>query len=197
MQPDQQSALLQNISEGLWVLDPLDGTINFASGVPNFAVSLALLDQEGVKLGIIYDPCRDEMFSAARGEGAWLNDRTLQCPQHSLSLVDCVAEIDLKRLKENTRVSLVRDMPFRSQRNFGSGALDWAWLADGRYQLYLHGGQKLWDYVAGSLIVSEAGGQATTLENIPVYSGSLDPRSVVGGITPALQEKWLAWLSST
>lgn len=195
MPPQQQAALLQESTDALWILDPLDGTINFASGVPNFAVSLALLDSEGVRLGLVYDPCRDEMFSAERGKGARLNDRVLHSPRQSLALPDCVAEIDLKRLDPALRLRLVKEMPFRSQRNFGSGALDWAWLADGRYQLYLHGGQKLWDYAAGSLLLTEAGGCATNLQQQAVYNSSLDPRSVVGAVTAELQQNWLEWLS--
>ena len=182
---------MRDNTTGLWILDPLDGTINFASGVPQFAVSLALLTAEGVQLGVIYDPCRDELFSAARGCGAELNGRPLRAPQQAPPLRECVAEIDLKRLNEALRVRLVREMPFRSQRNFGSGALDWAWLADGRYQLYLHGGQKLWDYAAGSLILAEAGGRATDLAGLPVYGASLETRPVVGATNTVLQQTWL------
>lgn len=197
MTPLEQIELLKHRKEGLWVLDPLDGTINFASGVPNFAVSLALLDADGVKLGLIHDPCRDETFSAERDKGACLNGKPLQRrPQTSLALEDCVAEIDLKRLDDKLRMRLVSKMPFRSQRNFGSGALDWAWLADGRYQLYLHGGQKLWDYAAGSLILAEAGGVATTLEGQPLINGGIESRSVVGAVTPGLQLNWLEWLAN-
>ena len=196
MAPAEQASLLNQASSGLWVLDPLDGTINFASGVPNFAVSLALLDGAGVRLGLIYDPVRDEMFSASRDAGANLNGCPLRLTrERPRELEECVAEIDLKRLDEQLRLRLVREMPFRSQRNFGSGALDWAWLADGRYQLYLHGGQKLWDYAAGSLILAEAGCLATDLNGYPVYNASLTPRSVVGAVTPELHREWLAWLS--
>lgn len=194
MSPEQQASRLKESAKGLWILDPLDGTINFASGVPNFAVSLALIDGEGVQTGIIYDPCRDELFSAERGKGAQLNGRAMRTSQQPRALNECVAEIDLKRLDEALRVRLVREMPFRSQRNFGSGALDWAWLADGRYQLYLHGGQKLWDYVAGSLIVAEAGGCSTALDQQPVYNASLNARSVVGAVNPELHRDWLSWL---
>jgi myo-inositol-1(or 4)-monophosphatase len=196
MTPAEQAALLGQASSRIWVLDPLDGTINFASGVPNFAVSLALLDGAGVQLGLIYDPVRDEIFSASRDAGANLNGRPLRLPRDKpRELEACVAEIDLKRLDEQLRLRLVREMPFRSQRNFGSGALDWAWLADGRYQLYLHGGQKLWDYAAGSLILAEAGGAATTLAQQPLFNGSMAPRSAVGAVNLQLQEEWLAWLT--
>ena len=196
MPASEQTALLKQRDTGLWVLDPLDGTINFASGVPNFAVSLALMDAAGVNLGIVYDPCRDELFSATTGEGATLNGQPLQLRQeNSMRIAECVAEIDLKRLDRELRIRLVSRMPFRSQRNFGSGALDWAWLADGRYQLYLHGGQKLWDYAAGSLILAEAGGVATTLDNQPLLDGGMAPRSVVGAVTPELHRSWMEWLA--
>ncbi|MCB1736174.1 MAG: inositol monophosphatase family protein [Gammaproteobacteria bacterium] len=186
--------LADGVHEGLWVLDPLDGTINFASGVPCFAVSLALLDREGVRCGLILDPVRDECFRADRGKGAFLDDTPLHAGCDARDLRDCVAEIDLKRLSERLRIALVRAQPFRSQRNFGSGALDWAWLAAGRFQLYLHGGQKLWDYAAGSLILAEAGGYAVTLQNDAVYTGSIAPRSVVGAGNPDLFALWRDWL---
>ena len=186
--------LADGVHDGLWVLDPLDGTINFASGVPCFAVSLALLDREGVRSGLILDPMRDECFRADRGRGAYLNDAPLRVDGTARALRECVAEIDLKRLTAQLRIALVRAQPFRSQRNFGSGALDWAWLAAGRFQLYLHGGQKLWDYAAGSLILAEAGGHAITLQNDPVYTGTNAPRSVVAAGTPQLFAEWRDWL---
>ncbi|MCP5143033.1 MAG: inositol monophosphatase family protein [Chromatiales bacterium] len=198
MRGEDHARLLRELAEGrhdgLWVLDPLDGTINFASGVPCFAVSLALLDRDGVRAGLILDPLRDECFRADRGAGAFLNDMPLRAGTDAGVLKECVAEIDLKRLTERLRLALVRAQPFRSQRNFGSGALDWAWLAAGRFQLYLHGGQKLWDYAAGSLILAEAGGHAVTLQHEPVYTGVIAPRSVVGAGDEALFKAWRDWL---
>lgn len=196
MRHEEQRALLSS-SDLLWCLDPLDGTSNFASGVPVFCTSLALLQRAEPLLGLVYDPTRRECFYAARGQGAWLNGRRLDCDAQGRSeLSQCVAEVDLKRLPRELAARLAAEHPFRSQRNFGSAALDWAWLADGRYQLYLHGGQKLWDYVAGYVIAQEAGVTMTTLEGERVPSSELIPRSVVAAASPELHGKWLACLRS-
>ena len=90
---------------------------------------------------------------------------------------------------------LAASPPYSSQRSFGSGALDWCMVATGLCHLYLHGGQKLWDYAAGQLILSEAGGFATTLEGERVLQLALVPRSVVAAPGQALHERWLTWLS--
>lgn len=195
MSVDEQQCLLDDGSQGLWVLDPLDGTRNFASGVPIFSVSIALLMQHGVVLGLIYDPVRKECFSAIKNEGAWLNGRPLKTKAIPEKLSQCIAQVDLKRLHKKLALHLAATHPYASQRNFGSGALDWCWLAAGRAQLYLHGGQKLWDYVAGQLILTEAGGSAITLDNEPVFTRSLQARSVVAATHKPLLNGWFRILS--
>ncbi|VAW68495.1 Inositol-1-monophosphatase [hydrothermal vent metagenome] len=196
MSAEQQQALLQNSPEGLWVLDPLDGTSNFASGLPIFSVSIALLIQNEVVLGMVYDPLRNEVFTAIKGEGAWLNGSELACGSERESLSECIAQLDFKRLKPEMRACLARDHAFASQRNFGSGALDWCWLAAGRSQIYIHGGQKLWDYAAGQLIFDEAGGLARTLQGEQVSAMSLEPRSVIASVSQGLYQQLQAYLAS-
>ena len=191
----EQQALLESDDEALWVLDPLDGTSNFAAGIPVFSVSLALLRNGQVQLGLIYDPLRDECFSAARGEGAWLNGQRLQPKIQRDSLKQCIAQVDLKRLPAALAARLASEHPFASQRNFGSGALDWCWLAAGRSQLYAHGGQKLWDYLAGHLILQEAGGRLSTFEGEALFNHSLQPRSVVAAVNEKLYKAWFEQLS--
>ena len=191
MPDDQQQRLLDENQSGLWVLDPLDGTRNFASGVPIFSISIALLMQNEVVLGLIYDPVRKECFSAIKGEGAWLNGKQLKTSDVPDRLNQCIAQVDLKRLSKKLAVHLASTHPYASQRNFGSGALDWCWVAAGRAQLYVHGGQKLWDYVAGQLILTEAGGCVTTLDKEPVFTRSLQPRSVVAATHRRLMDNWL------
>ncbi len=190
MDSDTQQALMQSDQQGLWVLDPIDGTTNFASGVPIFSISLALIQQNQVVAGLIYDPVRDECFSAIKGQGAWLNDESLKPDVLQSELAQCIAQVDLKRLPGPLAMGLVADHPYASQRNFGSGALDWCWLAAGRSQLYLHGGQNLWDYAAGQLILAEAGGCSETFEGEPVFSNSLKKRSVIAASSPRLFEMW-------
>lgn len=194
MAADQQQSLLAQGGTGLWVLDPLDGTSNFASGIPIFSTSLALIDQGEVQLGLIYDVVRDECFSAIQGQGAWLNRQPLQLRDARSELKQCVAQVDLKRLPSVLAIKIVSRQPFASQRNFGSGALDWCWLAAGRAQLYVHGGQNLWDYVAGQLILREAGGYASALDGAPVFQHSLQPRSIMAAVNQPLFNLWSGFL---
>lgn len=196
MTAQQQQALLDEGNAGLWVLDPLDGTSNFASGVPIFSVSLALIKNGQVVLGMIYDPNRDELFSAIRGEGAWLNEQPLQAATEREQLAQCTAQVDFKRLSPAMRVCLAREHPYASQRNFGSGALDWCWLAAARSQVYIHGGQKLWDYAAGQLILQEAGGFAATFGGEQVFAETLAPRSVMAAVSEPLFQQLQQYLGS-
>jgi len=175
---------------GLWCLDPLDGTSNYAAGVPFFAVSLALLVRGRPEIGLVYDPVRDECFTAQRGAGAWLNDTALRARAMGLELRRSLAVVDFKRLDSRLAQELVAHPPYGSQRNFGSSSLEWCWLADGRFHLTLHGGQKLWDYAAGSLILAEAGGSAQTLDGQEVFALGLKPRSVVAALDPELFRAW-------
>lgn len=192
----EQQAQLDSHASGLWILDPLDGTSNFASGIPVFSVSIALAIKKEVVLGIIYDPNRDEIYSAAKGQGAWLNGQALISSSERELLSQCTAQIDFKRLTPEMRVCLCREHPYASQRNFGSGALDWCWLAAGRSQLYIHGGQKLWDYAAGQLILSEAGGLAKTFAGEKVFSQKLEPRSVMAAVNQPLFKQLQKYVTS-
>jgi len=148
-----------------WIIDPLDGTTNFIHSVPAFAVSIGLeLDQE-IVLGVVYDPMRKELFVAEKGHGAFLNNQ----PMH----VSAVCQPE--------RCLLATGFPFRSQehldeyllsfrklvvrmsgiRRIGAVALDFAWLAAGRYEGFWEMGLSPWDAAAGSLLIQEAGGQFT------------------------------------
>jgi myo-inositol-1(or 4)-monophosphatase len=190
---DDQVRVCDECEDGYWVLDPLDGTTNFISGFLFFGVSLALVIGGSPVLAVIYDPVRDECFSAQTGCGAHLNDRKLQTPSTS-TLDSCIANIDYKRLVGDLSSQLVRCPPYRSQRNLGSSVLEWCWLASGRIQLYLHGGQKLWDFAAGYLILLEAGGAATSLSGLPLDCTKLRKRSVVAAVNSELLEKWEKWI---
>lgn len=195
MAGDEQERLTREAGRGLWCLDPLDGTSNFAAGIPFFAVSLALLLDGRPVLGLVYDPVRDECFTARRGEGAWLNDTPLGAPGlQPAELKRAIACVDFKRLERSLAGSLGAQPPYGSQRNFGSSSLEWCWLADGRFHLYLHGGQQLWDYAAGWLILSEVGGYSATLDGEEVFALGLAPRSVVAARDSRLFSSWQAWL---
>jgi myo-inositol-1(or 4)-monophosphatase len=193
MSREEQQQLLDNSEEGLWLLDPLDGTSNYAAGIPYFGVSLALMRKGEVVLAIIYDPLRDESFSAEKGEGAWLNGEKLIAPQATRPLTQGIALIDLKRLSPALAARVASQPPYSSQRNLGSGALDWCYVATGRVDVYLHGGQKLWDYAAGQLILSEAGGYSSTLDGEGVLVNGLGQRSVVAAADESNFRDWLGF----
>jgi myo-inositol-1(or 4)-monophosphatase len=187
--PEEQDCSLHSDC-GCWVLDPVDGTNNFAHGVPFFSVSLALVVKGEIVLGLIYDPSRDELFSARKGLGAELNDQPLIAQSDHTILKRTIAIIDFKRLDSKLACNLVTEAPYSSQRSFGSVALDWCWIAAGRSQIYLHGSQHLWDYAAGWLILDEAGGVSSTLDGEPVYIQAVVKRSAIAATTPELFSLW-------
>jgi myo-inositol-1(or 4)-monophosphatase len=190
MAAERQRALLAAGENPLWCLDPLDGTTNYAAGVPFYSVSLALLENRRPVVGIVYDPERRECFAAVRGAGARLNGQPLQSLAAPETLGEAVALVDFKRLPAALAARLVEAQPYRSQRNFGSCALEWCWLAAGRVHVYLHGGMRLWDHAAGSLILEEAGGGACTLDGARLDYGVALPQSVVAAREPGLFRQW-------
>lgn len=173
-----------------WCLDPIDGTSNFASTLPYFSISLALIINSETVFGIVYDPVRDECFMAIKGEGAQLNGQPIIRQNGPQSLNECMAIIDFKRLSDELSVKLITQTPYRSQRSFGSVALDWCWLAIGRAHIYLHGKQMLWDYAAGLLIAEESGCVSCTLDGNPVFQESLEARQVIASNSNKLQKQW-------
>jgi len=194
MTEHEQLAVI-NSGNGYWCIDPLDGTSNYAAGLPFFAVSIGLIINQQQQLGLIYDPVRDEMFSAIKGQGAYLNDISINPSKMKFTQnKPIVAEIDLKRLPEKLVVKLVTERIFASQRNIGSSAIDWCWMAAGRFDIYLHGGQKLWDYAAGSLIFAEAGGRSVSLDDELVFRGQLEVRSVLACYDDKLFNYWYEWI---
>ena len=203
MTEDAQLAVINkakvNKDWGYWCIDPLDGTNNYVAGLPFFAVSIALIINNQQQLGLIYDPVRDEMFTAIKNQGAYLNDQKIgQLDGYSkMTFTEnkpIVAEIDLKRLPEKLAAKLITESIFASQRNIGSCAIDWCWMSAGRFDVYLHGGQKMWDYAAGSLIFCEAGGHSISLDNGEVFRGQLEIRSVLACFDKNLFNYWYQWI---
>ncbi|MGD8999386.1 MAG: inositol monophosphatase [Granulosicoccaceae bacterium] len=194
MSSAQQASLLAGAAQGLWVLDPLDGTSNYAAGLPYFAVSLALVNAHGVQLGVVYDPLRDECFTALKGQGAWLNGARLQVRDQGVDLSQSLATVDFKRLPASLASRMAAAPPYASQRSLGSVALDWCWLAANRFHVYLHGKQRLWDYAAGHLVLTEAGGLSCTLDGEALLDLSGGPRSAVGAGSAGLFRQWCDYL---
>ncbi len=161
-----------------WIIDPLDGTTNFAHGIPHFCVSIALEDSGGTRLGVVHDPVRDETFSAARGGGAWLEARAGERPE-ALRVSSCAA-LDEAVLAtgfsygraraekapdwiDNLAEFLAIAPRIRGLRRAGSAALDLAYVAAGRLDGYWEYHLQPWDTAAGGLLVREAGGELLTL----------------------------------
>lgn len=178
----------------VWCVDPIDGTSNFASGLPYFAVSVALMCRGRSVLGVIFDPVADEMFCAEQGKGAFLNGERLPIKQPAPALASAMAGVDLKRLPRDLARRIASNQPCSSQRSFGASTLEWCYTAAGRFDVYVHGGQKLWDYAAGSLILQEAGGSMCTLEHDDFWANALWQRSVIAAGSPELFEAWKRWL---
>jgi len=192
----EQQQLAIDSDQSYWCLDPVDGTNNFHHGVALYAVSLALIQNRQPVLGIIYDPVRKECFSALKGGGIYLNGQPLPFVEQPASLNRCLASVDFKRLGPQQRQKLVSEMPFKSQRNIGSCALEWAWLAAGRIQLLLHGGEKIWDYAAGCLLLEESGGQSCSTDSEAIFNHSLKPRPVIAASSVQLHQQWMDYLTS-
>ncbi|MDH4196817.1 MAG: inositol monophosphatase [Candidatus Aminicenantes bacterium] len=152
-----------------WVLDPLDGTTNFAHTLPIFSVSLALERQGEILLGVVYDPMRDEMFWAAAGEGAFLNGRPVRVsPVDRLdrSLLATGFPYDIRESRLNN-LDHFTNFAVRAQavRRCGSAALDLCYVACGRFDGFWELKLKPWDVAAGSLIIREAGGRVTDFDS--------------------------------
>jgi myo-inositol-1(or 4)-monophosphatase len=152
----------QGDNETVWVIDPLDGTTNFLHGFPHYCVSIAIMVRGKIEHGVIYDPLRDEMFTATRGAGAQLNDRRLRVAKRKELTGALLAtgfpfkypqHLDSYLATFNAVFSQVADV-----RRAGSAALDLAYVAAGRLDGYWEIGLEKWDLAAGVLLIEEAGG---------------------------------------
>jgi myo-inositol-1(or 4)-monophosphatase len=162
-----------------WIVDPLDGTINYLWGIPHWSVSVAATDDVGDLVAAVFDPCRGELFTASRGRGAWLADSRL-----TLTPSDDLAEAlvgtgfaYVAEERERQAETLRRFLPHvRDVRRFGSAALDLAWVAAGRLDAFYETGLSPWDWAGGSALIREAGGTATTLTTEDRLGGFLAAR---------------------
>jgi myo-inositol-1(or 4)-monophosphatase len=153
-----------------WIVDPLDGTVNFLYGVPQWCVSVAVHDDEGGLVGVIFDPMRDEVFVAARSDGPpLLNGAEVggsEQTDFARALVATGFAYDAG-VREIQAAALARLVPrVRDVRRMGSAALDLAWTAAGRYDAFYERGVQLWDIAAGSVLCAAAGLQVRTLEAV-------------------------------
>ena len=130
-----------------WIIDPIDGTVNFLHGIPHFAISLALKSNDEIISGLIYDPIKDEMFFAEKNNGAFFNNHRIRVSSRN-NINDCLFSSNDKHKNEI-------DFP---NRKSGCAALDMAYVAAGRYDGYFQKNLNLWDIAAGIILIKEAGG---------------------------------------
>lgn len=165
-----------------WIIDPLDGTTNYLHGLPQFAVSIALKHRGRLEHGLVYDPLREEMYTASRGDGARLNDRKLRVSQRvgleGALLGTGLPFRDQRYVKEYLGMleNLMKDTA--GIRRPGSAALDFAYVAAGRTDGFWELGLAEWDFAAGALLVREAGGVVTDIGGGDRY---LDTGNVIAG----------------
>jgi myo-inositol-1(or 4)-monophosphatase len=169
----EESGLHSGSSANGWFIDPLDGTINFAHGVPLFSVSIGYARQGEMLLGAVYDPSHDELFSAERGQGAWLNGQ----PIHVSGAEDLARCLLVTGFPHDMAASPRDNLPLfarlagRTQgiRRLGSAAMDASWVASGRFDGFWEVQLNAWDIAAAALIAQEAGALVTNLAGEPDF----------------------------
>ncbi|MFH1715123.1 MAG: inositol monophosphatase family protein [Elusimicrobiota bacterium] len=165
----EESGLTESKSDYRWVIDPLDGTTNFAHGFPHFSVSIALEHKGKIIAGTVYDPVKDEMFYAYKGGGAYLNKKRITVSKEKMfakSLLATGFAYDIRTHAKYTAELLVNLLLNAQElRRAGSAALDLSYIACGRFEGYWERGLSPWDTAAGFIIVEEAGGKVTNFNN--------------------------------
>ena len=161
--------LVEGESSWKWIIDPLDGTTNYAHGYPCFCVTLALERNGEIVIGVTYDPTRDELFSAEKGQGASLNGRKIRVSETDEignALIVTGFPYDFKQRKDFARHLTEFLLQSRGVRRDGSAAIDMAYVACGRFDGFWEEGLNPWDVAAGYLLIEEAGGR------VSYYDGS-------------------------
>ena len=154
-----------------WIIDPIDGTINFLHGIPHFAISIALKSKDEIVSGLIFDPIKNEMFFAEKNNGAFFNNQRIRVSKKN-QINDCL-------FVTGGKIKNKLDLPFRKT---GSAALDMAYVAAGRFDGYFQYDLNLWDIAAGIVIVKEAGGVLNEIDlsvnkNIKIIASTTDINS--------------------
>jgi myo-inositol-1(or 4)-monophosphatase len=167
-----------------WIVDPIDGTTNFLHGMPHFAINVALEREGKIVAGVTYNPILNEMFWAERGRGAYLNDKRIRVAART-RLDDSLIGTGVPFVGRPGHGQFLKELHQVTQRvagvrRLGSSALDFAWVAAGRYDGYWERNLKPWDVAVGLLLVEEAGGKVTTIED------DQDPKSGVSICTANL-----------
>ena len=169
-------------AEHIWIIDPLDGTTNFIHGLPQYGISIALMQRGVVTQAVVYDPNRDELFTATKGSGAFMNDRRIRVSRrHKLDEALIGTGFPYRKLGQlEEYLAIFRSVTERAGgiRRPGAAALDLAYVACGRFDGFFEMGLSPWDVAAGSLLITEAGGLVGDLAGEQNY---LETGNIVGG----------------
>lgn len=188
----EESGIIQGSDQHIWYIDPLDGTVNYAHHIPVFSVSIAYAFQGELQLGAVYDPLRDEMFSAERNNGAFLNGKLLQVSsvtELQKSLLATGFPYDAWNTEQDNFANFIHFGKLtQGVRRLGSAALDLCYVAAGRFDGFWELSLNPWDVAAGGLIAREAGAKVTNVKGQDDFISS--PQSVVAS-APGIHERIL------
>ena len=188
----EESGASAGDGEFVWIIDPLDGTTNFIHGFPQYCVSIGVQRRGALAHAVVYDPPRNELFTASRGGGAFLNDRRIRvskCARLDEALVGTGFPFkELSRLDLYAKQLRTLMQGSAGVRRAGSAALDFAYVACGRLDAFWEMGLSAWDMAAGALLVQEAGGLVGDLEGEQSYLESGDVCAATPKVFPALLE---------
>lgn len=192
----EESGSIQGAGEGIWYIDPLDGTVNYAHHIPVFCVSIAYAEHGIVKLGAIYDPMRDEMFLAERGKGATLNGKKIQAAS-TTSLEKSLLVTGFPYDTWNTEKDNFKNFEKLAKmtqgvRRLGSAALDSAYVGAGRFDGFWELTLRAWDIAAGGLIAEEGGARVTAINGSADY---ISPPQSILAAAPGIYEAMKAQLN--
>ncbi len=184
-------------AENIWIIDPLDGTTNFIHGLPQYGISIALMQRGVVTQAVVYDPSRDELFTASKGRGAFLNDRRIRVSKRTRLEESLVGTGFPFRKIDNLDqyLAMLRAVTEKAAgvRRPGAAALDLAYVACGRFDAFFELGLSPWDVAAGSLLITEAGG---LIGNFTADGDYLFAEEVVAG-SPKVFSAMIALLRGT
>ncbi len=194
----EESGVVDGSDEHIWYIDPLDGTVNYAHGIPIFCVSIAYAYKRTMRLATVYDPMRGEMFSAERGRGAWMNGVRMQVSdarELERSLLVTGFPYDMWNTSNDNLADFGRFTKItQGVRRLGSAALDLCYVGAGRFEGFWERSLCPWDTAAGGLIAEEAGAKVTNLTGDSDYISP--PQSIIAA-PPILHEKIIAVINNS
>jgi myo-inositol-1(or 4)-monophosphatase len=178
----------------IWHIDPLDGTTNFLHGIPHFAISVALERDGQLVAGLVYNPVTDEMYMAEKGQGAYLNNQRLRVAQRS-NINEAVVVCGMPNIGRGDHKQFMNEAAHvmahaAGMRRYGAAALDLAYVAAGRFDIYWERGLSTWDMAAGAVIVREAGGYVS---DVTGHGGFMETGNVLAG-NETMQKELIALL---